>query len=81
MNAATLWDLAGLGQLEGKRVRFIADDGSWAVRRGDVGTVLRVSTSEPRALVEYVHEDRPERSAFRTTMVESPFDRLELVRE
>jgi hypothetical protein len=73
MNAprsATLSDLAGLGLLEGRRVRLREDVGSW-VRAGIVGVVLEVRSSEPRAIVCY-----PE-----SVLIESPFAKLELVGE
>jgi hypothetical protein len=75
----TLWDLVATDALDGRRVRFKADDARDLVPKGSIGTVM--STCSDKALVEYVFPERGERNPWRTVHLESKFSRLELVAE
>lgn len=75
MIGETLSDLAGLDELEGRRVRLLEDVGCW-VPKGTVGTVGWVATCEPKATAHYVIPGRC--GPFTTMTVESPFCKLEL---
>jgi hypothetical protein len=75
----TIADLAGAGLLEGRRVRFLAEDiPSW-VPKGTIGTVTSVSSCERKAHVDFVREDYPEGNPWRHVSVETRFACLELV--
>ena len=84
MAAETLADLAGSGKLEGRRVRFACDDGeqySSLPKRGTVGIVLDVRSSEAKATVHYVRPELHEGHPWREVTVESRFCFLELVED
>jgi hypothetical protein len=73
----TLWDLVATDALDGRRVRFKADDVPELVPLGSIGTVM--STCSNAALVEYLFPERGERNPWRRVLLESKFSRLELV--
>lgn len=74
----TIGDLARQGRLEGRRVRFLAEDiPSW-VPKGTIGVVKWVS-DVPRAIVDFERLDQSEKSAWRHIDLETRLENLELV--
>jgi hypothetical protein len=79
-HAATIGDLARLGALEGRRVRFLAEDIPYLVPKGTIGVVSWVS-SEPKALVDFVREDYHDGHPWKHVHLETRLFNLELVAE
>lgn len=74
---ATLGDLAAMGQLAGRTVRFLATDIETIVPAGSVGTVLY--SKRNKAMVRFEFPDRHDRYPWKCVPLETKLYNLELV--